>query len=302
MRRWLLNLLLSLVWGVSGAAIECSKESVLWLQVDQPPYRFIIDDTKHLDAGIFQLQRLDVIRQLPCPWQHSQLTVNYKRAIEIFSSKKPVLMLGLIKTQARKDRGIAYSKFPSAVVFTNQLVVLKAQLDLYQPYMQAGKIDLQALLKSDAQVKIGITSRMSYHGVIDNYLTEFSQSPVWYRRSSSALSGLYSMLKKRRINATFDGAQTMVYWGAQKQFLAELTILPIQGMPVLNEVFVAAPDTPWGRKKLQLIDQMMSDPKAIKRYANNYEKWLPSPELIVIFRSELKQHYQQRYNINLDFE
>lgn len=296
-----LVLILLLAWPCSGVAEECLKNVILWPQVDQPPYRFVLTSTPFLNAGVFQLQQQDLINYLPCVTQHKNITVNYGRAVELLKTGQPVLMLGLVKTQDRVDSGLLYSQFPSLVILTNRLVVTHQSHQYFLPYMKNNTLDLTLLLNSQTDFLIGISTGMQYHGVIDDALRDKPNSRNWYRRSALDIGGLYAMLKKGRISALLDAGPAMVYWGRQNLFLKQLKLVSIKGMPELGELYAVAPDNAWGQQQILLIDNFLQQADAIRRAATRYQQWLPDEDTKRVYWQRLSRHYQQQYGIDLSY-
>jgi uncharacterized protein (TIGR02285 family) len=273
-------------------------DEVTWPEPDFPPFVFFDDVEGMQDKGIDQLSIHYLVQRMPKNWNHIFEKANYKRIVKDIVNKRRKIIAGLFKNQSRIDEGVAYSQVPMHLVLPNHVVILEANKDKFLEFMVLGKIDLEKLIIS-TKYTVGVSHGRSYSGFIDTVLNRHREKIM--TRSASDEIGLFKMLKQHKVDAIFEFPISAEYIARKLNIKNEILLVPVLGMEEFTEAFIAAPSNDWGKAKLKVIDQIMSEPETIKNFTLFYSNWLPNTISKSDYHEVVKKYYDKMHHIQVQF-
>lgn len=248
-----------------------AKDAVSWFRVDIPPVYILAEERGKGGFGEESMQF--VIDRLP-QYQHDVVTMNLSRGVAQFKEGTNICFSTLLKNSEREEF-IEFS-IPSQLVLPLHLVVREKDLSSYSSLLNDdGEVNLEKMLSEGNQL-LGIAAGRSYSSTIDDILADFGDhSNVYSRSSMDVAGGLLRMLQLGRVDCILEFPVTVGYTLKVNQSdSTPLVFLPIQGMPPFFQAHFAAPKTPWGRKIISEINDVLRKCRTSKEFVGMYGGWL----------------------------
>ncbi|MEE4819535.1 TIGR02285 family protein [Pseudomonas alliivorans] len=248
----MIRLLLTL-WWLAMPGTSQARETLTWLLRDLPPST-IFSGTMQGQGAIDQLMPL-LTAGMP-EYEHVVMHVNRARAMQTLNDGTILSCDPTMLWTPERARTIAFS-IPAFVLYSSGLIVFKADMAKFEPFVSDGKVDLDALMASNT-IKLGAVAERSYGGVIDKTLQDSHEQTLSLHYGSDAVGSLLQMARAGRLQGLlgfwFEARYQALQQGISPQ---ELTFLPIAENPVYQLAYIGCSNTPEGRQAMQLINREM---------------------------------------------
>ncbi|WP_421899129.1 transporter substrate-binding domain-containing protein [Maridesulfovibrio sp.] len=285
MKRLYQNLIILVLLITIGPAAT-SAEEITWFQPNFPPYAIIKGPYKQYGIDNRIIKYVTIHLNLT---NSTFKTANYQRILEELRKGSHGIITPLFKTQER-EQFVCYTSRPSYFVFSNGIIFNRKDYRKYAPFLlKDGTIDLTTLCKSK-DFRIGINLGRSYYGAIDQTIQTYKQQQIFNIRTSADHTGTLTMLKRRRVDATFGFPVEIKYAGLNK----DLIFYRVSGMPPLSPVYFGAPQNKFGYSMVRRLNRMLKETNATNIFATYYTYWLDE-ELIDDYYKLCRE-----YNFNQD--
>lgn len=243
-----------------------SKEKIVWLVNDAPPFYILDGNLKN--KGFGDMTQEMIIKNLP-QYEHEIKKTNLKRAMKDFEYKKNVCFSTWI-----------YNSTPQ-LVFTSKPNIYYPPLGIIITEKNMKKlakdiVSLDELLKNKNFI-FGQAKGRGYSKKLDDIIEKYKNQSNFIIRTSSnnATNGIFEMIKRGRIDYTVDYYSSLVYYELNKTHNNKLVFIPIletQNKGVLGSV--ACSKSQWGEKVISDINQSIDSVKNKSEYIDILNKWL----------------------------
>jgi uncharacterized protein (TIGR02285 family) len=244
-------------------------ETITWLILDLPPL-FI---TKGPDAGNGIVDRVQKMIIKGLKGHHSETRVaNASRiAKELYQDRKVCFAGEFYGNPA------FLTSIPTIALPPHNLIVLKENAHLFG---SGKRVSLKSLLENEKLI-FGTAENRLYGPELDAVLRQYSGSKNMYARSGKdTLEGLLGMLAKKRIHYIIEYPVSIRYAAKKAGVWDRLAVIPIQensdALPIRGAV--RCPDTPWGRRLIGEINEVLGTIRTTPEYRGIIEDWIVDPE------------------------
>jgi uncharacterized protein (TIGR02285 family) len=250
------------------AAIAEESETVTWLVLDLPPI-FI---TKGSDAGKGIADRV-------------QKMINDGLKGRRFEIR--VANTSRIAKELREDRNVCFAaefygnsafltSIPTIALPPQRLIVLKENAHLFG---NGETVSLKNLLENRNLV-FGTAKNRLYGPELDEILRQYAGSKNIYARSGKdTLEGLLGMLDKKRVHYLIEYPLSVRYAAKKAEMWDRLKVIPIaenaEGLFIRGAVRCS--DTPWGRRLIGEINEVLRKIRPTPEYRRIIEDWIITP-------------------------
>ncbi|MDZ7871204.1 MAG: TIGR02285 family protein [Rheinheimera sp.] len=232
-----------------------------WFIRDWPPVNILQGPQQGQGAYDVMLHRL----MLALPQYDHQLhlsTLTMRQ--QMMQQEKSHCLFGLLKTPQRQTF-LQFSE-PVAVIPNLQLVA-RADHPMWQQMQRRQAVDLTWLFGQSWRGMV--EEHRTYPSPIAEHLTEFVQV-------SATETNLVQMLKANRVDYVIEYADRMHYL-AQATPGLKLRALPLQGLPVVTEVYVACSISEQAKAQIKAVNQALHQLRGDPQYRAALLDWL-TPE------------------------
>ncbi|MDJ0623262.1 MAG: TIGR02285 family protein [Desulfocapsaceae bacterium] len=280
----LLSLLLTCFYLVQPAL---AKETITWLEATFPP--FLIHEGSYTGQGYGDTVT-DIITKNLQKYNHERIKANISRHYRMFKQGENVCTVGLYKTPERNT--FVYFSIPSFFTLPNVIVINKTK---YQEWGGRDQLSLAEILKNNDLV-IGRSKNRSYGPVIDSLLDKHGSEANIFEYEGNELSlNFFEMLKRDRLDGIIGLPEEVIYQAENLGIRDQIMTLGI----VENQAnldawlsYVACSKTPWGKKVIEDIDQVLIEERSKQTYRAAYERWLDEGS-IRTYRNAYDQYFIQ---------
>lgn len=280
-----LQLMLVLVSLIGVPRTSMAKDTLIWLVRDLPPLTIISGPQKGRGA-IDRLMPL-LIARMP-EYEHQLLQVNRARGMQMLNEPSFTCDPTLLWTEERA-KTIIFS-IPTYGVISNGIVIRREDASRFTPFIEAGQVDLVAMLASHT-IKLGLVAERSYGLVIDKMVQNASAPDVSEHYGNDAIGSLLQMERLGRLQALIS------YWPeARYQALhqgidpEELTFYPVKGTAKYQFAHIGCSDTEQGREAMKIINREMRVLRE-SRLIDFYAEWL-DPQSRVEYLKDAKTFFE----------
>lgn len=262
---------------ISPKASSDSKPNIQWFRTDMPPI-FITSGTNK-GQGYGDKTFKYFLDRMP-EFDHLLNDAGLTRSLSDMKREDGICDAGILKT-AERDEFIHFSN-PVFYVLANQLVILKAQYQLFAPHINSeGKIDLLGLLYRD-DLTAGLVTGRVYSERIGLELKKPGAAP---KRVAMPHDRLGYLLAHGRTDYAFSyPAEARYQFGLQGQDDAYQTI-PIEGEPTLAHGFIGCSDMSFGHKVIERVNEIIKEAGPTPPYWRYYEDWLNAAALETLLQA-----------------
>ncbi|WP_156463192.1 TIGR02285 family protein [Pseudomonas sp. Leaf129] len=248
------------------------RETITWLLRDLAPLTIARGPDRNRGAVD---QALPLMRAALPDYDHSVLRVNRARASQMLAEPGLYCDPALLWTRQRAQT-IFYS-VPSMHVLGSTLVMQRIDLPLIADFMDDGKVDLGALLRSDT-LALGIIAGRSYGSVVDRILAEADSRQILAHHGNDAMGSLLRMERLGRIHALL-GYWLEARYQARQEGLdpQQMVQVPIKGAARTQIVHVGCSDSPTGRRVVDALNPLLLELRS-GQLAQLYAQWLAPEE------------------------
>lgn len=246
-----------------------AKETITWLEATFPP--FIIHEGTYIGQGYGDTVT-DILTENLQQYEHERIKANISRHYKMFKSGENVCTVGLYKTPERKK--FVYFSVPSFFTLPNVIVINKAK---FQEFGGRNQLSLAEILKSK-DIVIGRSKNRSYGPVIDSLLDKHGNEANVFEYEGNELSlNFFEMLKRDRLDGIIGLPEEVIYQAENLGIRDQIMTLGIvENQDNLDAwlSYVACSKTPWGKKVIEDIDQVLIEERSKQNYRAAYERWL----------------------------
>ena len=290
MKRILIALFLTCA-AVEAASAADTRETVFWPVGDFPPSNIVSGPYK--GQGSSDQRRHSLIKRMP-EFRHEVIEVPTTRSIDMLKSRPNVCQPNLLKTPEREEF-LVFSARPFYIL-PNGIITTRKRLPLFKPYLnEHGELRLADFL-ADGTHRIGIISGRAFGAGIDPVLKKFAGQPsiVVVPSSDHLSSRLLKLANQNEFDAVIGYPYELRYLTRQLGFdEREFTLLPIAGVPVLTQSFVACSKSELGKRVMSAIDRALEDGSVQRESDVAYRVWLDD-ETAARFDRLLKQSQRDK--------
>lgn len=265
------------------SSVVCAKETIKWLEMDAPPYHIQTGDMKN--HGIVD-QVTQLLQQSLPQYLHSEKLMNLPRIVQVMRVGQEVCHASLYKTPQRET--VAYfSKVPSTMF---PPVGLTIRRDNYGLFNEQPLVSLADVL-SRSDVIGGISKGRSYGESLDTVLKRFERTARLEIRSGDDIyHGLFRMLLYGRVDYVLGSPLESGF--VQQSLASEKKVLNLrlEERNTYDFGFVACSKTPWGKRMIQEINEVLIKIRPTQQYQSYFTKWLDE-----LSRESFKQAYHQQF-------
>lgn len=248
------------------------RETITWLLRDLAPLTIASGPERNLGAVDLALP---LLRAALPEYDHNVLRVNRARASQMLGEPGLNCDPALLWT-AQRARSILYS-VPSMNVLSNVLIMQRGDLPLIAEFMQDGKVDLGALLRSRT-LALGIIAERSYGPVVDRILADTDSYQLLAHHGNDAMGSLLRMERLGRIKALLGYWHEARYQARQEGLDPEqLVQVPIEGSARSQFIHVGCSDSPASRRVLTALNSVLLELRN-GQLADFYAQWLAPAE------------------------
>lgn len=243
-------------------------ETITWLVLDLPPL-FI---TKGPDAGNGIVDRVQKMIIKGLKGHHSETRIaNASRIAKELDQDRKVCFAGEFY-----GNPAFLTSIPTIALPSHNLIVLKENAHLFG---SGKRVSLKSLLENEKLI-FGTAENRLYGPDLDTVLRQYSGSKNMYARSGKdTLEGLLGMLAKKRIHYIIEYPVSIRYAAKKTGVWDRLAIIPIQenseALPIRGAV--RCPDTPWGRRLIKEINDVLRTIRPTSAYRKIMEDWIVTP-------------------------
>lgn len=246
-----------------------AQDTITWLEATFPP--FIIHEGNYANQGYGDAVT-DIITKRLGNYTHKRLKANISRHYRMFQNGENVCTVGLYKTPDREN--FVYFSLPSFFTLPNVIVIKKAK---YHKFGGKDMVSLVETLKKNNKV-IGRSKNRSYGPNLDALLDAYGTDANVFEYEGDELSlNFFEMLKRDRVDGIIGLPEEVIYQ-AEKLGIRDqiITLGIIENQENLDAwlSYVACSKTPWGKKVIADINQVLMQERSKETYRSAYEHWL----------------------------
>ena len=250
------------------AATAEEPETITWLVLDLPPI-FII---KGPDAGKGIADRVQKMISNGLKGRRFETRVaNASRVAKELSEANNVCFAGEFY-----GNPAFLTSLPTIALPPHNLIVLKENAHLFG---NGEKVSLKSLL-DNRELIFGTAKNRLYGPELDEILRQYAGSKNIYTRSGKdTLEGLLGMLDKKRVHYLIEYPVSIRYAAKKAGMWDRLKVIPIEENADALAVrgAVRCSDTPWGRRLIGEINEVLRKIRSNPEYRRIMEDWVITP-------------------------
>lgn len=257
---------------VFAAALPAAShaDEITWIRRHFPPINIL--EGPYKDQGQSDLMLQLLIRNLP-QYEHNEVVCNMKRAEELLRTGSHVVRLTMFKNPERE--AFMYFSLPHIMAPSHKLVIRAKDYPVFLKYMDENQtVSLENLLGQDG-LKMGVEANRRFGKDLDMIFDKNSKNSNIIVRNSSNTDGLVTMLLRKRfdylVEYPWSITFTMKSMGQNPELLKTLELKESGGFSIGHAV---APKTPWGKKVIEEINEILKKHRPTDEYREFMERWL----------------------------
>ncbi len=269
-------LFLTVITLLPASASAAAKEtgSITWMEADAPP--FFIHSGEYKGQG-YEDVVTDILQENLPQYSHDTISANLSRHFYSFKQGQKVCNVGLYRTPEREE--FLYFSIPSFFTLPTVMVIRK---DRYADFGGSKTVSLDALLKKQ-NISIGREKKRSYGKNVDIVLDRYKdQDNVFIFEGEELSENFFKMIELGRLDAMISLPEEAVFQAEKLGIKDEIMTLTIEENQVGFDSwlsYVGCSKTPWGKKAIAKINQILLRERSSKRYRQAYERWLDESSL-----------------------
>ena len=284
--RMLRVLLIGLLAASRAAAAE--PDTIHWLQADAPPFFILNGPLK--GQGYQDVISAILWAHLP-QYRHRPMTANVARHNAEFRKGHNVCTVGYYKTPERER--FLYFSIPSIFSLPTVLVLRKGRFPQLE---RQGQVRLADLLAAD-RLRIGLAKDRSYGRYVDEVIADYGNSRNTMVVTTQSLSrNLFRMLAADRVDALLALPEEAVYMARQMGLEGRFVTLVLEENQKDFETwfsYVACSKTPWGKRVIEDVNEVLERQRPTEAYRAAYERWI-DPGLVGPYRRLYETYFLGR--------
>ncbi|MBU2490277.1 MAG: TIGR02285 family protein [Proteobacteria bacterium] len=258
-------------WIVLAAAAPCpahqDKNTVLWLYSDFPP--FYITEGPYKGRGMADQVLELLISRLP-EYRHERIAANTPRKMALFAQGENVASVALMRTSQRE--GFMTFSVPSLLAGSPRIVLLKKNRDRFPA---GDPVSLESALGMP-DLSLGMIRTRSYGTGPDRVLARHEgEKSLYCYQGTDSCPGLFRMLLSGRLDGFLACPGEARFLAVSQGVEDRVTTLALTEAEPYILGHVAAPDTPWGRKLIGRVNEILVQERPTPAYRAIMEQWLP---------------------------
>lgn len=243
-----------------------------------PPY--FIQQGPQQGQGYGSVVAALIQQQLP-EYEHHRLVTNVIRHFDMFKRGDQVCSIGLYRTPER-EKFLLFS-IPSMLTMPPVLVIRKENLGQYG---QTG-VSLAELL-GNSDFRLGLSKDRSYGAGLDAVLKGAPPGDNRVVFSGQELGENYlKMLLLDRLDGLLALPEEAMYHAEQMGIRDRIALVPLNENQQDTHAWMcmaACPDTAWGRRVIDRVNEVLVRIRPEAAYRQAYERWL-APDLLERYRN-----------------
>lgn len=255
--RFALIFFLAFAFCLPGEAQPISSEKLTWGWFAAPPYMLSQGNNHH--QGVFDLIRAKLIQQLP-EFNHKEVLAPFPRLITEIKKGENWCFVGAVKTTEREQ--FAYFSRPVALFLPFQVIVLKES-----SLAQQTSLSLENLL-ANTEFRTSVLRGRSFNPVLDALL---KQQPTL--RTHSEFNEAMQMLLNKRLDYLIEFPVIAHYQLNQVGQFHRVKLIKLTEPQDLGFYRVMCARTPFGKRVIEQVNQVIKAEIANPEYRNLLEKW-----------------------------
>ncbi len=268
----LLSLVLPAVFASPRSA--AAEESITWLEADAPP--FFIQDGPDRGQGYEDIITAIIQEKMP-DYVHHRITATISRHYRDFKNRKKVCNVGLYKTPEREK--FLYFSIPSFFTLPTVIIIKKER---FADFGNSKTVALERVLENQ-NLLIGRAQNRSYGRYVDEILDRHKGAKNIFVYEGKQLSlNFFRMLQLNRLDGMIGLPEEAMYLAEELGIRDQIMTLTIaenqRGMESWLS-YVGCSRTPWGKKVIARINEILLKERPTERYRAAYERWLDPSSL-----------------------
>ncbi len=274
MIRYLTCLLLLVCGPGLQTVLAAEKDTVTWMEAIAPP--FFIHQGRFKGQGYEDVVTRILMENMP-QYTHKTMTANISRHYHNFKLGEKVCNVALYRTPEREK--FLYFSIPSFFTLPTVLVIRR---DRFEDFGGTRSVSLERLL-SEGRVIIGREKNRSYGSKVDKVLDRhMDQGRIFLFEGQALSKNFFQMLELGRLDAMISLPEEAVYQAELQGIKDDIITLAIEENQGGYDAWLSAVGcsrTPWGKKIIQRINQVLLEQRPTRRYREAYERWLDKGSL-----------------------
>ncbi len=251
-----------------------AQDSVTWMEADAPP--FFIQRGPDKGQGYEDIISRIIREDLP-DYTHHRVSATISRHYRDFKNGEKVCNVGLYKTPERER--FIYFSIPSFFTLPTVIIIKKER---FAEFGGTKTVQLEKVLQN-RNLLIGRARSRSYGRYVDEILDRHRGRKNLFVYEGEQLSlNFFRMLQRDRLDGLIGLPEEAMYLAEQLGIRDRIMTLTIeenqQGMESWLS-YVGCSKTPWGRKIIARINEILEKERPTERYRAAYERWLDPSSL-----------------------
>ena len=270
----ILLLVFCLLSGLACFRPAMAKDEITWLEADAPP--FFIEHGPDKGQGYEDVITAIIQHDMP-DYVHHRLTATISRHYHDFKTGKKVCSVGLYKTPEREK--FLYFSIPSFFTLPTVIIIKK---DRFADFGNSKTVSLEKVLQKK-DLLIGRAQNRSYGRYVDEILDRHKGAGNIFVYEGEQLSlNFFRMLQMDRLDGVIGLPEEAMYLAEKlgiRDRIMTLTIRENQRGMESWLSYAACSRTPWGKKVIARINEVLLKERPTERYRAAYERWLDPSSL-----------------------
>ncbi len=255
-----------------------AKENLVWMEAVLPP--FFIHSGANRDQGYGDVVTEILKAHMP-QYNHGEIKTNVTRHFYMFKQGEQVCSVGLYKTPEREQ--FMYFSIPSFITLPPVIIIKKEN---FSRFGNRATVSLDAIL-GDRNLMIGFAKDRSYGNTLDEVFNRHQGQTNLVEFTGQELSlNLFKMLMLGRLDGLIGLPEEALYQAEQMGLRDQLVTLTLSENLHNYDGWmscVACSKTPWGKKVIENVNQVLLEHRPSEEYRAAYERWL-DPNSIAEYR------------------
>ncbi len=264
-----------------------AQDSVTWMEADAPP--FFIQRGPDKGQGYEDIITRIIREDLP-DYTHHRVSATISRHYRDFKNGEKVCNVGLYKTPERER--FIYFSIPSFFTLPTVIIIKKER---FAEFGGTKTVQLEKILQ-DRSLLIGRARSRSYGRYVDEILDRHrGQKNIFVYEGEQLSLNFFRMLQRDRLDGVIGLPEEAMYLAEQLGIRDRIMTLTIEenqkGMESWLS-YVGCSKTPWGRKIITRINEILEKERPTERYRAAYERWL-DPSSLARYRKLYQEVFLQ---------
>ncbi len=259
----------------SLAPLPCrATDTLTWMEADAPP--FFIQSGPEKGQGYEDIVTAIIQENLP-EYTHHRITATISRHYRDFKNGEKVCNVGLYRTPERER--FLYFSIPSFFTLPTVIIIRKER---FADFGNSKTVRLEEVLQN-TDLLIGRALNRSYGRYVDEILDRHRGAKNIFVYEGEQLSlNFFKMLELDRLDGVIGLPEEAMYLAEKLGIRDQVMTLTIEenqrGMDSWLS-YVGCSRTPWGRKVIDRINEVLLRERPTERYRAAYERWLDPSSL-----------------------